>query len=629
MNSARNKLLLSFAAVFGVVLLLTSGTTAFAKGKISGGAMANAPAIRNFGYAQDESSSSDNGLTPNVKNSNLSTGRHYECLSSDEKILYKAIEEAVLGKKYVPYKQSNDQKAYKAYRYVYYTGSSTFPSRYSKADDFNRAVNVAEEAVYYDHPDMVEFYMVYATEYGYYKKNGQYQSWLVFVAYEDDTKFKAYDNRIKNSLNALVSKIKAKGANSSWDAVNELIAHDYYCGEYDLVYDETCGCDDDYFEYSHTAYGSIVDGMAVCDGYSAGFYLIMEKLGIPAMIVTGEAGEAWDTGGHAWNMVQLDGNWYEVDTTWDDYGDKTIHDFFNLTTADYSLMILGNVHYRPQDAGYIGCLLPSARGTHWTYNYITKNANAYMHDSVLWVNDLNTDPTKNIFMGETVTLKVNVLPSNATEKGYVLKSSNSKVVSVNGSKITGMKSGFAVVVVCTKDGAVSTECLVSVGMPQGTKFSNSGYKFKVTGADTVALTGCNKETVKIPQVIEKGGVVYRVTSISNGAFKDNDKIKVVKGGENITSIGDNAFSGCEKLKKVMLSTARLKKIGSKAFYKCSGLSVVEINGNTLSKVGKKAFKDIKSDVSVNIYTTSKTKYSKVVKLIKKAGAPNAGYKRKK
>ncbi len=628
MNSAKKRLLLFLAAAYGAVLLLTSGTMVYAKGKVPGGAMAKAPALRNFGYAQDENTSDNSRIIPYAKNTNLSTGRHYQCLSSDEKILYKAIEDVVTKKLYVPFKKSGNEKEYKAYRYVYYTGNSTFPTRYSTQDEFNRAVNMAQEAVYYDHPDMLEFYMVYATEYGYYKKDGKYQSWLVFVAYEDDTLFASYNSQLRNSLNGMVSQIKARGANTTWNAYNELVAHDYYCGDYDLIYDDSCTSEDDYFDYSHTAYGAIVDGLAVCDGYSAGFSLIMERLGIPSMIVTGEAGEPWNTGGHAWNMVQLDGNWYEVDTTWDDFDGKAIHDFFNKTTADYSLMILGNVHERSLDSGYIGYLLPNARGFHWTYDYITRNKKAYAHDSVLYVNDLQTDETKLISMGDTVSLKVNVLPSNATEKDYVLKSSNSKVVSVSGHKITGVKTGSAVVVVATKDGAVKTECFVSVGLKPGSKFGKTGLGFKVTGKDTVALTGYGKENLTIPDVIVKNGVTYKVTSIADGAFKNNDRIRTVKGGENLSYIGEDAFSGCSELTEVKLPKAKIKKIGRGAFYNCKALSKVELNANKLSKVGKKAFKGVKENIRIYLYASGKTKFGKAVKLIKKAGAGNAGYKRK-
>lgn len=63
----------------------------------------------------------------------------------------------------------------------------------------------------------------------------------------------------------------------------------------------------------HTADGALVDHRAVCDGYSKAFMLIMQALGYSCQLVYGWAGEY-----HAWNVVCLDGTWYQMDVTWDD-----------------------------------------------------------------------------------------------------------------------------------------------------------------------------------------------------------------------------------------------------------------------------------------------------------------------
>lgn len=56
-------------------------------------------------------------------------------------------------------------------------------------------------------------------------------------------------------------------------------------------------------------------GESVCQGYAKAFQLLCSRLGIPAVLVTGEVknGEA-----HAWDLVQSDGEWYYVDPTWGD-----------------------------------------------------------------------------------------------------------------------------------------------------------------------------------------------------------------------------------------------------------------------------------------------------------------------
>ncbi|MBR1528585.1 MAG: hypothetical protein IJ642_04690 [Oscillospiraceae bacterium] len=63
-----------------------------------------------------------------------------------------------------------------------------------------------------------------------------------------------------------------------------------------------------------TAYGCLVNGSAVCQGYSQAFQILMNKMGIECGICSGNAkGEA-----HAWNYINLNGQYYWIDVTWDD-----------------------------------------------------------------------------------------------------------------------------------------------------------------------------------------------------------------------------------------------------------------------------------------------------------------------
>lgn len=69
----------------------------------------------------------------------------------------------------------------------------------------------------------------------------------------------------------------------------------------------------------YTAYGALVKGLAVCDGYASAYLLMCEAAGIPVFRVWGQAsndGIYWEE--HAWNLVLVDGDWRHVDVTWDD-----------------------------------------------------------------------------------------------------------------------------------------------------------------------------------------------------------------------------------------------------------------------------------------------------------------------
>lgn len=79
--------------------------------------------------------------------------------------------------------------------------------------------------------------------------------------------------------------------------------------------------------------GVLVHGKAVCQGYAETFQLFMELLGIESKIVTGI--DLKTNVGHAWNQVKLEGEWYHIDSTWDDpvpdQKDKVQYKYFLVT----------------------------------------------------------------------------------------------------------------------------------------------------------------------------------------------------------------------------------------------------------------------------------------------------------
>lgn len=62
-----------------------------------------------------------------------------------------------------------------------------------------------------------------------------------------------------------------------------------------------------------SAYSILVEKTGMCTGYSKAFYLLMRELNIPSIVVAGDA-----SGSHAWNLVYLDNEWYQIDLTWND-----------------------------------------------------------------------------------------------------------------------------------------------------------------------------------------------------------------------------------------------------------------------------------------------------------------------
>lgn len=72
-------------------------------------------------------------------------------------------------------------------------------------------------------------------------------------------------------------------------------------------------------DLAHKAEGALCYDTAVCQGYAEAFELLCAEVGIQAYMMYGTAGTA-ATGyeSHAWNVVRVNGEWYQIDCTWDD-----------------------------------------------------------------------------------------------------------------------------------------------------------------------------------------------------------------------------------------------------------------------------------------------------------------------
>ena len=81
-----------------------------------------------------------------------------------------------------------------------------------------------------------------------------------------------------------------------------------------------------------SAYGALVMGEAVCEGYAKSMQILLSKAGIPCLTLRGESNGV----SHMWNVVELNNEWYHLDPTWDDNdGDGFIvYEYFNLDSEN-------------------------------------------------------------------------------------------------------------------------------------------------------------------------------------------------------------------------------------------------------------------------------------------------------
>lgn len=95
---------------------------------------------------------------------------------------------------------------------------------------------------------------------------------------------------------------------------------------------------------AYNADGVLLYKLAVCEGYAEAFHLLCAKAGVQSYMMYGEAGnsvDGWES--HAWNIVRINGEWYQIDCTWDDPlvngtvvtgRDNLIYTYFLLTDEE-------------------------------------------------------------------------------------------------------------------------------------------------------------------------------------------------------------------------------------------------------------------------------------------------------
>ena len=147
--------------------------------------------------------------------------------------------------------------------------------------------------------------------------------------FDENEMIAKFDNAVYNFMRSIDKKASCEEIELQiHDKLNNMVSYDRKLLELGLYGQDL----------SHTAYGALVENSrgnahtAVCDGYAQAFQYLMKQVGINAAQVTGDAdtpqGTLWGDAYHAWNIVELDGEWYEVDCCWDDLEIDELNDFY-------------------------------------------------------------------------------------------------------------------------------------------------------------------------------------------------------------------------------------------------------------------------------------------------------------
>lgn len=139
--------------------------------------------------------------------------------------------------------------------------------------------------------------------------------------------------------------------------------------------------------------------------------------------------------------------------------------------------------------------------------------------------------------------------------------------------------GKASVTICGKNAYSGkiTKTFTIVKAAKGKTYTVGKFRYTITGAKadgtgTVAIAGTTYSrsdkkfaSLTIADTVIIGDVRFKITSVSANAFSRYTALKNATIGNNVTSIGSNAFLSCKNLKKMTIKSAKLKSVGAKAF----------------------------------------------------------------
>ena len=185
------------------------------------------------------------------------------------------------------------------------------------------------------HEVMSENYLAYM---GYHGNSSSYYTWEKGGLIRYDVNFLYWDTVSIQTLKQWRNDTEQQAlylANNLFaldmpDYQKELLIHDW------LVNNCRYNTENKSDPASHMAYGALVQGSSVCQGYADAMMLMAQAAGIPCMYVPGDglSNGSWES--HAWNCIQIGGQWYMLDVTWDDpvtTGEPILqYTYFNVTT---------------------------------------------------------------------------------------------------------------------------------------------------------------------------------------------------------------------------------------------------------------------------------------------------------
>ena len=129
---------------------------------------------------------------------------------------------------------------------------------------------------------------------------------------------------------------------------------------------------------------------------------------------------------------------------------------------------------------------------------------------------------------------------------------------------------------------------------KGKVYTSGNLKYKVTKSayknGTVSVYAPAEEktltSASVPATVKINGYTFNVTAIGDKAFNGCTKLKKVTIGSKVTTIGKQAFNGCKALTSITVNSKVLKTVGASALKGISAKAVIKVPAAKLSAYQK-------------------------------------------
>lgn len=146
-------------------------------------------------------------------------------------------------------------------------------------------------------------------------------------------KVKEYNRKIEKVVNGLAGQLRLLECS---DYEKEIRIHDWICQNIEYDYEGTDKSKLSRVIASHNILGVFAHHKAQCEGIAKAVKVLLNAVDVKCIVVTGDAVKKGESVPHAWNIVNIDGEPYQLDVTWDigALGKEKqciAYDYFNLT----------------------------------------------------------------------------------------------------------------------------------------------------------------------------------------------------------------------------------------------------------------------------------------------------------